>query len=172
MSRLRSIELAGRFFFVTTNLARHLPPLDPSERDICLDELARARIKRKFSLFAYAVMPDHAHALLWTSESLLPSLMRDWKSASGFKIAKARSTKGAIWQPRYFDFILRRAADFGEKFEYIHSNPVAAGLVKRPDDWRWSSAAFYSKKATPPIVPDVFDFPTDPNQPLWPVPWR
>jgi REP element-mobilizing transposase RayT len=106
MSRLRRIELAGRYFFVTTNLARHLPPLSPPERDICLSALDRAREKHKFSLFAYVVMTDHAHILLWTDASLLPALMRDWKSASGFEIAKSRRIKGAIWQPRYFDFIL------------------------------------------------------------------
>jgi hypothetical protein len=109
VSRLRRIEVAGRYFFVTTNLLKHSPPLSPSERDICLDQIDRVRTKHKFALFA--------------------KLMRDWKSASGFAIAKARSKRGAIWQERYFDFILRRARDFGNKLEYIHANPVEATLA-------------------------------------------
>ena len=172
MSRLRRIEVTARYFFVTTNLLKHTQPLSPSERDICLDQIDRARAKHKFALFAYAVMPDHIHLLLWTLESLLPKLMRDWKSASGFAIAKARAKHGAIWQERYFDFILRRARDFGNKLEYIHANPVEAKLVARPEDWAWSSAAFYIKKAPVRIQPDVFTGPSDPNEPLWPVPWR
>ena len=172
MSRLRRIELAGRHFFITTNLARHVPPLSPAERDICLDNIAQARAKHQFALFAYVVMPNHVHLLLWTLDALLPKLMRDWKSASGFAIGKERAKKGALWQPRYFDFILRRAADFGDKAEYIHNNPVSAGLVTRAEDWRWSSAAFYKTKASVPIQPDVFNVPSNPNEPLWPAPWR
>jgi putative transposase len=169
MSRLRRIEVGGRYFFITTNLAKRLPALSFAECDICLGELARVRRRRKFSLFAYVVMPNHAHLLLWTVNSLLPGLMRDWKSASGFAIAKERGRKGAIWQPRYFDFILRRSSDFGMKFDYIHDNPVVAGLVSRPEEWPWSSAAFYMKKAAVAVQPDIFDVPADPNEPLWPV---
>jgi len=172
MSRLRRIEVGGRYFFVTTSVARHVPALSPAERDICLVELARVRTQRKFSVFAYVVMPSHARLLLWTVESLLPRLMRDCKSASGFAIAKARCTKGAIWQPRYFDFILRRSSDFGKKFEYIHANPVVAGLVPHAEEWLWSSAAFYTKKSAVAVQPDIFDVPADPNEPLWPVSWR
>lgn len=172
MSRLRRLELAGRFFFITTNLRQEVPPFSPVERDICLLHLARARDKHRFSLFGYVVMPDHVHLLLRTDLKLLPELMRDWKSGSGFAIAKKRRTTGAIWQTRYFDFILRRAGDFPKKLQYIHDNPVAEGLVSEPQLWRWSSAAFYIDKSAVPIRPDLFDVPLDPNEPLWPVPWR
>jgi putative transposase len=166
MSRLRRIEIIGRHFFITTCLSRRTLPLSPPERDICLEQLAEARAKHSFSLFAYVVMPDHAHVLLQTNDSLLPDLMRDWKSASGFAIAKARRKSGAICQPRYFDFILRRGSDFGSKVEYIHNNPVSAGLAARPDDWPWSSAAFYTKRSSIPLEPDVFSFSSDPSAPL------
>ena len=117
-------------------------------------------------------MPDHAHLLLSTFESSLPDLMRDWKSKSASAIAKGRHKRGSIWQPRYFDFILRRASDFGKKLAYIHENPVVAGLAVQPEDWQWSSAAFYVKKLPVLVRPEVFDVPSDPNTPLWPVPWR
>lgn len=181
MSRLRRIELAGRFFFITTNIRRTIPRLSPAERDICIEHLERARNQHKFSLFAYVVMPDHAHLLLWTVQTLLPEIMKTWKGSSGFAIAKRRGASGAIWQPRYFDFILRRASDFGKKLEYIHNNPVADGLVAEPQLWPWSSAAFYTDKSVAlsarshdivPIRPDLFDVPVDPNEPLWPIPWR
>src|ERR1700690_2671869 len=172
ISRLRRIETADRYFFITTNLVKNIRELSPEERDTCLLELGKARAKHRFSLFAYVVMPTHVHALIWTSDSRLPMLMRDWKSSSGFAIAKARGRHGALWEPRYFDFILRRASDFGEKVEYIHQNPVAAGLVNCAEDWGWSSAAFYARRSPVALEPDVFDVPCDPNTPLWPVPWQ
>ena len=116
-------------------------------------------------------MPTHAHLLIWTTESLLAAIMREWKGASGYAISKLRNRKGALWQPRYFDFILRRAADFAEKFAYIHNNPVVAGLVTSVEEWPWYSAAFYSRKANLALQPDAFEMPADRNTPLWPVPW-
>jgi putative transposase len=172
VSRLRRIETADRYFFITTNLLRDIRELSPKERDICLVELAKARAKNRFSIFAYVVMPTHVHLLMWCGEALLPAIMRDWKSTSGFAIAKWRGRRGALWEPRYFDFILRRASDFGEKFEYIHRNPVVAGLVDGAADWAWSSAGFYAGRGAVGLEPEVFDVPCDPDTALWPVPWR
>jgi putative transposase len=171
MSRLRRIEPVGRYFFVTSNLARGIAPFTLGERDICLHHLAQTRQKHGFQLFGYVVMPDHAHLLLATFESALPTIMRDWKRDSGYVIAKDRRSRGSIWQKRYFDFILRRVSDFGAKLQYIHQNPVEASLVERPELWRWSSYGFYSKSAPVIVQPDEADLPVDRNTPLWPAPW-
>ncbi len=44
-----------------------------------------------------------------------------------------------LWQPRFFYRALRTVKEYNEKVEYIHLNPVRAGLASRPEDWRWSS---------------------------------
>ncbi|MGD0123729.1 MAG: hypothetical protein ABSF46_00115 [Terriglobia bacterium] len=49
-----------------------------------------------------------------------------------------------MWQPRFFDRALRTVKEYNEKVEYIHLNPVRAGLVSRPEDWRWSSYNEYA----------------------------
>jgi len=49
-----------------------------------------------------------------------------------------------VWQPRFFDRALRTVKEYNEKVEYIHLNPVRAGLVSRPEDWRWSSYNEYA----------------------------
>ena len=43
-----------------------------------------------------------------------------------------------------FDRALRTVEEYNEKVEYIHQNPVRAGLVSRPQDWRWSSFNEYA----------------------------
>jgi len=171
MSRLRRIEITGRFFFVTTNLAVKVFPLSPSERDTCLSLLGETRAKHNFKLFAYVIMPTHVHFLCRLMEGSLPALMRDWKGKSGFAIAKARKVQGAIWQARYYDFILRRVADFWDKFDYIHQNPVNAKLVKSPEDWRWSSFDFFARKRPVLVSPDPFELPADHNFPLLQRSW-
>jgi hypothetical protein len=49
-----------------------------------------------------------------------------------------------VWQPRFFDRALRSVMEYTEKVGYIHLNPVRAGWVSRPEDWRWSSYNEYA----------------------------
>jgi len=55
-----------------------------------------------------------------------------------------RGAEGELWQPRFFDRALRTVKEYNEKAEYAHLNPVRAGLVSRPEDWRWSSHNEYA----------------------------
>jgi REP element-mobilizing transposase RayT len=172
MSCLRRIEQQDRIFFVTSNLARGAPNLSPTERELALNSLSETRTTQGFVLFGYVVMPDHVHALFAVISGSLPDIMHRWKRSSAHSIQKARGKRGPLWQARYFDFICRRTRDVANKLDYIHQNPVVAGLVNHADEWRWSSAGFYSKTGAPPIVPDIIDFSGDPDELLWPAPWR
>jgi hypothetical protein len=58
------------------------------------------------------------------------------------------------------------------KLDYIHDNPKAARLVDHPGRWPWSSYGYYQQKADLPIPTDKIDFMGDPNELLWPAPWR
>jgi putative transposase len=172
MSRLRRLEQQDRIFFVTSNLAKGTASLAERERDLVLASLAQTRTAHGFLLFGYVVMPDHVHAVLAVTRGSLSDIMHEWKRTSASSIQKARRNRGPSWQARYFDFICRRTRDVGNKLEYIHQNPVVAGLVSRADQWRWSSVGFYSKTHVPPIIPDIMDFSGDPDELLWPAPWR
>ena len=143
MTRLRRIEDRDRYFFVTTNLARNTSPLAPTECDLILAVLTGQRNLGEFFLFGYAVMPTHVHLLLYPHNKDLVRIMRNFKSKSGYEILHVRGMHGPFWQAQYFDAIIRRVRNFWEKLEYIHRNPVEAGLVKNPEDWKWSSYRHY-----------------------------
>jgi len=172
VSRLRRIVQADRFFFVTTNLARGVTPLSPGERASILEILDQERSRHQFFLHAYIVMPNHLHLLLDPGKIGLTNLMRNFKSKAALTFATQRHAQGPFWQPRFFDFICRRLSDFRNKLEYIHENPVSANLAVKPEDWPWSSAAWYLHRTNPPIPIDLADMPSDPHALLWPAPWR
>ena len=86
--------------------------------------------------------------------------MRSWKDS------------GPLWQGRFFDRALRTVKEYYETLEYIHCNPVKAGLVARPEDWRWSSVHGYPVAAFDGLGPvadnqilaiDRVDLPLDPR---------
>jgi hypothetical protein len=58
-----------------------------------------------------------------------------------------RGTDGELWQPRFFDRALRTVGQYNEKVEYIHLNPVRAGLVSRPEDWSRLAGSSYNEYA-------------------------
>jgi len=60
---------------------------------------------------------------------------------------KASATQGEntrdaipIWQPSFYDFNIYSEKMLHQKVEYVHWNPVRAGLCKKQEDWPWSSA--------------------------------
>ena len=70
--------------------------------------------------------------------------MKSFKNSSTILINHRRAERGELWQARFFDRALRTVKEYNEKVEYIHLNPVKAGLVQQPDEWPWSSVREYS----------------------------
>ena len=41
-----------------------------------------------------------------------------------------------LWQPEYFDHVLRSSESYEEKWEYVCNNPIRAGLAESVDEWK------------------------------------
>ena len=170
MSRLRRIEQSYRYFFVTTNLAEGIAPFSPSERDQVLSDLHMVRSSHDFLLLAYVIMPDHVHIMIYPRETTLSVVLRDFKKRTAHTLHDFRHCRGPFWQGRFFDFICRRAPDFRSKVEYIHQNPVTAGLAECAEDWPWSSAFAIDTSTRPGVLrPDPIEMPLEANTLLWPA---
>jgi REP element-mobilizing transposase RayT len=106
-------------------------------------EGARATLAPRVHLYAVVVMPDHAHLLLnplrdangWPFP--LVDILQCFKGATAHRINKLLHTSGPVWEEESFDHVLRSDEGLKNKCEYIRQNPVAAGLVERPEDYQW-----------------------------------
>ncbi|MCL4532611.1 MAG: transposase [Actinobacteria bacterium] len=95
----------------------------------------------RYRLLAWVVMPNHVHVLIETfAGHVLCDVVHSWKSYTSKKIAMLLGTTGRFWQPEYYDRMIRSEEHLTKAVEYIHWNPVKAGLVREPEDWRFSSA--------------------------------
>ncbi len=101
----------------------------------------------RYRLHAWVVMPNHVHvvATIHPNQSLA-RIVHSWKSYSAHRIGHITQQAGRIWQPEYWDRFIRNERHLAGAVEYVESNPVAAGLVARPDDWPFSSAACGASK--------------------------
>jgi putative transposase len=85
-------------------------------------------------------MPEHVHLLLSEPErSNLAVAIQMLKQ----NVAR-KSGAGRFWQVRYYDFLVYNPKKRIEKLKYMHRNPVKRGLVKNPEDWKWSSFNHYA----------------------------
>ena len=101
---------------------------------------------QRYRLLAWVVMPNHVHVLFqpihgWTVAKIVAS----WKKFTARKICEYRRNGAAggghpVWHREYWDRYIRDQNHLVQAIEYIHLNPVKAGLVATPETWRWSSA--------------------------------
>ena len=121
--------------------------------------LEQTRLRYRFVVVGYVVMPEHIHLLLSepevgtlskvmqvlkqrTSRALLPK--RRLSNPQQTNLFGETPERAPFWQARFYDFNVWTAKKRVEKLNYMHQNPVKRGLVASPEDWRWSSCRFYA----------------------------
>jgi putative transposase len=145
MSRLRRPSLYDRYIFVTVNLLKLRTRLQETDYQRLARCLAKMREKHGFLLTAWVFLPDHWHAIIYPPHPLtLSTVLKAVKVSSMISINLARGQSGELWQGRFFDRALRTVREYHETVEYIHLNPMRRGMVKKAEDWKWSSAHKYA----------------------------
>jgi REP element-mobilizing transposase RayT len=151
--------------YITVVAKDRLPAFrsDNIKRVIC-EALHQARKSGGFLIFAYVIMLDHLHLLTnqpKTSAEVLRYLKGitarrtiDYLRQNNFQSSLARlqheswkrDHKYSLWQQEKNVFSIYSEAMFMQKVNYIHLNPVRAGLVERAIDYRWSSARIWQRQ--------------------------
>lgn len=141
---LTRYQQCGCFHFVTFSCHRRQPLLgNPNAYAVFELELEAVRVRHGFVVAGYVLMPEHVHLLV--GEPGLSSLsvaLQVLKQKASRKL-KERG-EAHFWQRRYYDFNVWSDEKRIEKLRYMHRNPVARGLVAKPEDWPWSSFRHYA----------------------------
>ncbi|MGB6687348.1 MAG: transposase [Terracidiphilus sp.] len=138
---LKRYQATGDFHFITFSCHGLNPYLARvSARTLFEEVLERTRVRYKFYVIGYVIMPEHVHLLL--SE---PAGVPLAKAIHALKLSMSKlSAQRPFWQARYYDFNVFSERKRVEKLRYIHRNPVRRGLVEKPEDWKWSSFRHYA----------------------------
>ena len=146
-----------------TNVTTHRLPVFRTDnlRELMCGFMNEARKSGGFLLFAYVVMLDHLH-LLTSRPSTTSDVLRVVKGLTAHRVIeylkhnnyasslkklehqqRDRNYKHSLWQTEKNIFEIYSENMFMQKLNYIHQNPVRAGLVERAIDYRWSSARIW-----------------------------
>lgn len=96
----------------------------------------------RYRMIAWVIMPNHVHVLIEMLEGYaLSDIVHSWKSYTAKEANRILGRTGQFWFREYFDRYIRDERHFANTIQYIHNNPVNAGLVDRAEDWPFSSAS-------------------------------
>lgn len=151
------------FFFVTTtvlNFARVFE--NESCCELMIKNIRHYQTRYEYEIIAYVIMPSHFHWIIKVEpkKGTISDIMRDLKKYSAWDILEAlekdRSPllinflnselpkqKRQLWMHRFDDQVIRNEKMLWTKIKYIHNNPVEAGVVAKPEEYKYSSARNY-----------------------------
>jgi REP element-mobilizing transposase RayT len=162
---MNRIHLPDSIYYLTTVVYGRLPIFTTASYVVSvIDSLNFYRYKKKYKILGYVVMPDHLHLLIWLhGNSTISEIMRDLKKYTAVRIirqaevesrhkwlavfeqagAMTRRSQNKVWQDGFWDKIIYSDKMLRQKLNYIHRNPVRAGLVETADAYPYSSFRSY-----------------------------
>jgi len=140
MRTWRRLYREGGTYFFTVVTHDRWPCFDRIDRVRKLgDALRIVRERHPFGTAAIVVLPDHLHCI-WTLPANDADFSLRWQLV---KKQFARDLRGGqrIWQPRFWEHLIRDEDDMARHMDYIHYNPVKHGLSASAAAWPHSSFA-------------------------------
>jgi putative transposase len=139
------------------------------------EALHEARCTFGFELWAYVIMPEHVHLLVYPRQTpeAMPRFLQALKEpvarqaiaylrtkAPAFlrelRVTEGKRVRHRFWQPGGgYDRNITSLEVLRAMIDYIHANPVRRGLVARAEQWEWSSARWYAGIRPVPISMDM-----------------
>ena len=148
-----------QFFTATINEWNHLLK-DDKAKDIIINSLRFLVTENRIKVYGFVIMSNHLH-LIWRIKSpcLLKNVQRDFLKYTAQQIksylqqndtilldtckVNHHDRKYMIWKTDSLSVDLYSEKVFTQKLDYIHNNPVNAGLCNLPEEYKYSSAGHY-----------------------------
>ena len=114
----------------------------PADYEAFIEVLRQACDRFGMRLLAFCVMPNHWHLVLWPAENVSLSAFMHWLTSTHVRRYHAHYQlvgKGHLYQARYRNDVCGDERHLLAAIRYVEANPVAAKLVRRACEWKWSS---------------------------------
>jgi putative transposase len=156
------------YFLTVTCLEWKHVLLEDRFKDIVMESLGYLSETRQACVYAFVPMAigmsNHFH-LIWqmlaehkrnsvqrdllkyTSQQILKHLRNENSILLDELLVNSKDRKHQLWERNSLSVPLWSEGVFLQKLEYIHHNPVRAGLCKHPEEYKYSSASFYELNA-------------------------
>lgn len=171
MSEKYKIRDQDRLYFITISVEQWIDVFIWIDyKDLIVDSLRYCQKEKGLQIYAWCLMTSHLHLIVAKGGSEdLEDIIRDFKKYTSVHICRSIENNGqesrrewmlwmfsrlalkskkhkkySFWQDGYHPIELTDNFLIDQKLEYIHQNPVKEGIVYRPEDYVYSSAAAYA----------------------------
>lgn len=153
----------GTYFFTVVTYRRQKLFESALARRLLGSVVRQCQSDWPFHIDAIVLLPDHLHAILtlpvgddrysarWSR--IKREFTQRWIERGGSQrvpsASQIRERRRGVWQPRFWEHVIRDEEDFERHFDYVHYNPVKHGYTGRPADWphstfhRWVERGIY-----------------------------
>jgi len=141
LRRLGKVWVKNPIYFITVCIAGRRAILTESvSANLLIESWYAAPDKHGWAVGRYVIMPDHVHFFAQPQREgkSLSAFIRDWKKWTTRALITELGLSPPVWQPEFFDHVLRSADSYSEKWEYVRENPVRAGLIASADAWPYA----------------------------------
>lgn len=120
--------------------------LDEDDKVEYLKRVKRYKEKYKAKIYAYCLMSNHVHLLVYDNGQDISKIMQSLNLSYVIYFNKKHDRSGHLFQDRFKSVMVKKDAYFVEVSKYIHLNPVKAYMAKTAEQYKWSSSSIYSGK--------------------------
>ena len=169
MSRKYKFNDQDQLYFVTFAIVNWIDLFTRNEyRDIMLESWKYCQLNKGLEIYGWCIMSSHVHMIIGTHGEKLENIMRDMKKHTSIALKKviqehpaesrrdwmlwmmtragkknSQNLEFQLWQQDNHPIELFNPVILHQKLDYIHYNPVVAGIVEKPEDYLYSSARDY-----------------------------
>jgi len=152
----------------------------PEYKDIIVDSIKYCQEHKNLLVHAWVIMNNHIHMIVSSETNMLPGIIRDFKKFTSRKLMEAISNNPQesrkqwllnmfrfvgthnnnndeyqFWQQDYHPVELNDAKKYQQRLTYLHENPIRAGIVWQPSDYKYSSAIDYYEQRNGLLVLNI-----------------
>ena len=169
MSTGYQIKEQDKLYFATLQVVEWVDIFTRKKyRDIIVENLSYCQKHKGLEIYGWVIMSNHVHLLARSEKGELSNIFRDFKSYTSKKIIEEikdlsesrrewilkifqsatfkhqRNSEYQFWTHENHAELIYSNKFIEQKLEYIHNNPVRAGIVEKPEDYKYSSAIDYA----------------------------
>jgi putative transposase len=170
MSRKYKFHDNDKLYFISFAMVNWIDVFVREEyMKIVIDSWRFCQEKKGLEIYGWCIMPSHVHMIIGSSKNKLEDIVRDMKKHTSLELKAAiknnvsesrkewiiwmmeragkkngNNSDWQFWQQHNKPLEIKDQEMFDKMLEYIHLNPVMAGFVIKPEDWKYSSARDFS----------------------------
>jgi putative transposase len=144
MRRLKNFDYSNKAVYITTDTYKQRSIFISDDKvNRIYEALDEVYPKYDFKINEFVIMPTHCHFIIVSQNNDLSDIMHDIKGTTAFEMLDSNLIEDKLWQRGFYDHVIRNKNDLIEKLNYIHQNPIRAGLVKDISDYKHSGFKLY-----------------------------